>query len=154
MGWWNPSLTKNIKNKIERDDRSSTKNGTEQNRNETKLIEKGTIVKKRRRKERFSWRPWFYRTEQNDLKKLEWPIPRWGAILEDGLGNYFKFIVHSNPFLADDRSREPVLLCMVQNLSGFCFLFFYFSCFWRERGKEMDKIPKLCNVFPVFHSRV
>ena len=47
-------MTKNIKNKIERDDRSSTKNGTEQNRNETKLIEKGTIVKKRRRKEQFS----------------------------------------------------------------------------------------------------
>ena len=61
-------------------------------------------------------------------------------MLEDGLGNYFEFIVHSNPFLSADISRKPVLLCMVQNLSGFCFLFFYFSCFLRERGEEMDKI--------------
>ena len=77
-----------------------------------------------------------------------------GHILEDGLGNYLKFIVHSNPFLSADISRKPVLLCMVQNLSGFCFLFFYFSCFLRERGEEMDKITKLCTVFPVFYSRV
>ena len=61
-GGWNRSLTKNAKNGTERDDRSSTQNGTERNVN-------GTIEKKERERKDLAEGP-HSRTEQNDFKKV------------------------------------------------------------------------------------
>ena len=43
---WNRSLTKNAKNETERDDHSSTQNGTERDGTERERNENGTIEKK------------------------------------------------------------------------------------------------------------
>ena len=49
-------------------------------------------------------------------------------------------IFDSSPFFIagyrNRQSKKPAQLCLVTNLSGFFFLYFYFSSFWRERGRN------------------
>ena len=49
-------------------------------------------------------------------------------------------IFDSSPFFIagyrNRQSKKPAQLCLVTNLTGFFFLYFYFSSFWRERRRN------------------
>ena len=63
-------------------------------------------------------------------------------------------LVHSNPFLAADRVENRYHCAWFTTSQDSALLFLYLSCFWQERGEEMEKDPKLCTICSFSYNRV
>ena len=59
---------------------------------------------------------------------------------------YFRTQLASSTAILLRQCKIPGSLCMVTNLSGFYVVYFLFSCFWGERGEEMEKDPVLFSI--------